>query len=149
MTIGVTISLAGPTRGRVVELAFGALGIGDVEPEEIVNALKVLDAMMREWPWNGLGYEPSSYGEGLPTDPTGIADDALSGVYHELAKRVAPTLGKQFTPGFMAAHARSVAYVTSKVAAAGIPQAKRHPATFAGDGTRRGWRTGPYLTPDP
>lgn len=148
MTVTLTISPGGPTKGQIVQLAYGAMNIDDPDADEVVSALLLLDAMMAENPWNGLGYEAASYGAGLPTDGSGITADALSGVYHELALRIAPTKGKTLSAEFKAAHARSVGYVKSKVAAAQMPAMARHPASPRGSGARGQSVTQPYLVRD-
>jgi hypothetical protein len=98
MTILVTVDPGGPTKGAIIDLMFGDLGINDYDADETVKALLRLNAMMREHPWSLLGYEQPDYGAGLTTDESGIVDDALLAVASNLAIVVAPTKGKTLSP---------------------------------------------------
>jgi hypothetical protein len=92
------------TRKDLVLMAFGAIGIGhtyDIEPEQLESARKMCDAMFAQWDSRGIrvGYPvPSSPNHGDIDDATHIPDVAVEAGYLQLAKRIAPTYGKQLTP---------------------------------------------------
>lgn len=144
MAVTINIDPGGPTKGAIIDLMFFNMGINDVDPDERVTALKFLDAMMLEHPWNRLGYEQPLYGQGLTTDGSGIEPDALAAVASNLAIRYAPAKGKTLSPEQRKSAAESFQYISAQYAT--VPTAARYAATPRGSGARSTWRT--FLTPD-
>lgn len=89
------------TKRELIELAMTEIGYSsyqyDIEPDQLQDALRVLDAMMGEWDALGIyvGFPiPSSQKDAdLDTD-TGLPDHARSAVYSNLAIRLCPMFGK-------------------------------------------------------
>lgn len=89
------------TKGQIIGAAFGELSLSDasgfdISPEEKANALGRLDGMVGTWAKKGirLGYN-------FPGDinaQAGIPDDAYEVVMTNLARRLAPGLGKALNP---------------------------------------------------
>lgn len=135
-----TISLAttGKPKRDLIEMAFEDCGSAGYEfertPEEIASALRKLDAMMAEWPFNVLGYAAAEYGAGSPSDLSGLPDDAIHAVAAQLALRIAPSMGKTLSPEQRAAHARSMMLLTANYAS--MPRAYFAPNTPRGSGHR-------------
>jgi hypothetical protein len=144
MPVTLTIDPAGPSKGSIMDLMFLNMGINDPDPDERIAALKFLDAMMLEHPWNRLGYEQPTYGAGLTTDGSGIASDSLAAVASNLAVRFAPAKGKTLSAEQRKSAADSFQYISAQHAT--IPTAARIPATPRGSGSRSTWRT--FLTPE-
>jgi hypothetical protein len=134
MTITVTVEPGGVLKREIVEQAFDDLGISDYEPDEAVKALKRLNAMALEAPWNALAYEQPTYSEGLLTDESGVPRDYLAAFATELASRIAPIFGKT-----LSAEQKRNAVVSRNnfsAAVATIPTASFAPGTPAGAGSR-------------
>jgi hypothetical protein len=96
------------TKGQIIEDAFAEIGFAsydfDIPAEKSENALRRLDAMMAEWDAKGirLGYPLSSIpGNGELTDDSNIPDSAWEAVVTNLAKRLAPSVGKMVSPNTM------------------------------------------------
>lgn len=89
------------TKRQVVGSAFAELGIGswefDLQPDEIIDGVNRLDAMMALWSARGIrvGYNGSSND---PDADSGLPDVALEAVRTNLAMRLAPAFGKQINP---------------------------------------------------
>jgi hypothetical protein len=102
MTITLTLSADGPPKRQLIELALGEIGSAGYEfgrtPEEVADALLRLNALMREWPYNQLGYQQPDYGLGDPNDASGIPFEAMNGVAAALALRIAPVMGATPSP---------------------------------------------------
>lgn len=98
------------TKRQIVRQAFSVIGLADydfdLQPEQLQNALYLLDGMMATWNAKGI---PLSYP--LPTSPeesdlddeSNIPDRANEAVYLNLANRIATTLGKTTTAELKAA----------------------------------------------
>lgn len=120
MTTLIFLPETGVAKRRLIERAYALIGMSgrifERSPEQTGEALAVLNDMMREWPWDQLGFTLPSYGEGLPEELSNIPDHAVSAVQYELAKRLAPEYGKTLSPAFMAASARAMAKLHGNVA---------------------------------
>lgn len=89
------------TKGVILQMAYDEIaitnGVFSVSPEMQRLALNRLDSLMAEWEADGivLGYDyPATYGESLPADDSGLQDAVVQAVSCNLAKRIAPTIGK-------------------------------------------------------
>lgn len=95
----ITIPLpSGPSKRRIVELAFGQLTMAGYEfgrtPEEVNDALDQLDALMYEWPYSKLGYIHKPAGEGEPDELSNIPFETLTAVAAGLALSLAGAMGR-------------------------------------------------------
>ena len=137
MTIVLTINDTGVPKSTLIEEAYSICGSAGYEfgrtPEEVNSALQKLNVMMKTWPWNALGYVQPDYGVGLPTDLSGLPDEAVEAVTYELAVRISPEFGST-----MSAEARSTR-ATSKAAlmayVASVPKMPFARDTVRGSGT--------------
>lgn len=115
MPIVITTSSDGPPKRQLIELAFGEIGSAGYEfgrtPEEVTDALLRLNSLMREWPWNALGYKQPDYGLGDPADASGINYEAMNAVAAALALRIAPVMGATLSPESRANLAMAVSKV--------------------------------------
>jgi hypothetical protein len=89
------------TKADLVNSAYGELSLADaagidVTPEERTRAVKRLNAMMGTWAAKGvrIGF---NFPGGL-NDDSGISDMNAETVFLNLAKRLAPALGKALSP---------------------------------------------------
>jgi hypothetical protein len=90
------------TKRQIIAQAYSEIGFADyafdMQPEQLQNALRILDSMVAEWDGNSifLRYpmtsEPSQ--SSLDTD-SNIPDKYIATVYNNLALRIAPGLGRQ------------------------------------------------------
>lgn len=128
----------GRPKRDIIEIAFEECGSAGYEfertPEEIASALRKLDLMMTEWPFNGLGYAPSAYGAGQPQELSGIPDSAVNTVAMYLAMRIAPNMGATLSGETRAALTRSFNNLCSSVST--IPTQKLAASTPRGAGAR-------------
>lgn len=147
MTISLPLDPGGKPKRDIIEMAFEDCGTAGFEfertPEEVGSALRKLNAMMLEWPWDQLGYAQPDYGSGLPEDESGIPGYSLSAVASYLALRIAPTMGKTLSNEQRTALARSLGMIQSKVAA--IPQTPFAPNTPRGMGAT--WSGRAFFSP--
>jgi hypothetical protein len=132
MPITLTLSGDGPPKRQLIELAFGEIGSAGYEfgrtPEEVTDALTRLNSLMRQWPWNTLGYIQPDYGIGEPDDSSGISFEAMNAVSAALALRIAPVMGaslSQETRANLATAMSSVYALTATVPT--MPFAKHTP----------------------
>lgn len=129
------------TKAALVEAAFGELALAsgpgfDVTPEETARGQVRLDAMAGTWAAKGV-----HIGYNFPGDinaDSGIPDSAAETVFLNLAKRMAPSFGKQLNPATLAAAREG--YDTLLWAAA-TPQQQQLPHTVARGAGNRPWRT--------
>lgn len=133
----IEIVTAGRPKRDIVEMAFEFCGSAGYEfertPEEIASALRELDTMMAEWPWSELDYNFSEYGAGLPTDLSGLPNDAIGAASKMLGLRIAPSMGKSLSPAVAAPLTMAYNLVCSKYG--GSPPQARIPAlTVRGSG---------------
>lgn len=108
MTIQVELLATGLPKGHIVEMALEDCGIASFEfgltAEEMSSGLRRLNAMMSTWPWSLIEtYSCPPSGNGLPEDPSGIPDNAVQAVAHNLALLLAPTMGKTLSPEYVRA----------------------------------------------
>lgn len=93
----VVLPVSGYTKGAIISLAHELCGIAgfefELEPDEIASALRVLDLMMAEHPFNLMGYN-STLPPSLPEDASGLLDIDVPAAYHYLAIRIAASKGK-------------------------------------------------------
>lgn len=139
----VTLSLpAGRPKRDIIELAFDDCGLAGYEfdrtADEQTMALRKLNALMLEWPWNTLGYSQPSYGVGQVEEPSGLPDDAINAVAQYLALRIVPGMGASLSPEQRATNARSLATLQAQYAV--IPDSTLPGNVPLGSG-RRGYRS--------
>lgn len=141
MPFSVALSPTGTPKRNLVEMAFEDCGSAGYEfertPEEVASALRRLDTMMREWPWERLGYVQG----GSVEDVSGIPDHAIGAVASYLALRIAPTMGATLSPEARTAMTRSFNLVLSRTAT--IPVAQMPGGTLRGAGSHS--RSTPYI----
>jgi hypothetical protein len=130
--ITISVSTDGPPKRQLIELAFGEIGSAGYEfgrtAEEVNDALMRLNSLMREWPWNALGYQQPSYGVGEPDDASGINYEAMNGVVAALALRIAPVMGATLSPESRANLATAISKVYALTATIPtMPVAKNAP----------------------
>lgn len=94
----------GPLKRVIVAQAYSLCGQSAAEfeltPEEYDLALSFLNGIMIDLRDNWgveLGYNYPDYGNGLPTDESGIEQAAMRSVVRMLAEDIAPTIGKEIT----------------------------------------------------
>lgn len=92
------------TKLQLIRQAFSQIGLADydfdLQPEQLQNALFLLDSMMATWNAKGISLSyptPTSPENSNTSDESNIPDRANEAVYLNLALRIAPTLGKQTT----------------------------------------------------
>jgi len=140
MTVLITIPTGRPKRD-IIEMAFDDCGLAGYEfdrtPEEQTMALRKLNALMLEWPWNLLGYNQPDYGVGLAEGPSGLPDEAISGTAQYLAMRIAPGIGNTISPELKATMARALANIEALTAT--IKTIDPAPGTAVGAGNRYGY----------
>jgi hypothetical protein len=138
VTISIPVIPPSYTKRHYIELAFEECGLAGYEfertAEEIGAALRKLNAMMDEHPWNTLGYVQSGYGNGLPTELSGIPRDVTNVVSMYLAMRIAPNFGITMLPESRAALARSFMLMQSQYAV--VPSMLYDPRTARGMGNK-------------
>lgn len=137
MTVVLSIPAGRPKRD-IIELAFDDCGLAGYEfdrtPEEQSMALRKLNALMLEHPWNQLGYTQPAYGVGLAEEPSGLPDDTINAVAQYLALRIVPGIGASLSPEQKATMARSLALLQSEYAV--IPTMDLAGSTVRGSGQR-------------
>ena len=91
----------GQSKRDIIQLAYEECGQAGYEfelvPEEYDSALRRMDAMLAEWLSLGvdLGYNfPTNGTHGTPEEESGIPDAAVNAVATQLARRIAPSIGK-------------------------------------------------------
>lgn len=139
MTAEIPVTDTGPTKGTIIELAFEDCRLSgfdfDRTPEENLSALRRLNSLMKEWPWNTLGYAQPDFKEGSTDELSNIPDDAQEGVAAKLALRLMAAFGKAPSEAFRMTAAQSIAYVRSQYAT--VPTIGYAPGTIRGRGARR------------
>ena len=90
------------TKRQLIELAFNEIGLGtyvfDLTPDQLLNALRRLDAQMSLWLSKGIDLTynfPTAPAIGDLDDDSGIPDRAVLAVAISLGIALAPTYGKQ------------------------------------------------------
>ena len=142
----------GYTRRDFVNGALEEIGLAsiafDATADELVGAMRRLNAMMAEWNARGIriGYPiPSGPNSGELDDETNVPDSAWEAVTLNLAIRIAPSYGKQVLPATMTGAKRAFNALLNLHAQ---PAEMQLPVMPAGAGNKP-WRyDGTYL-PDP
>lgn len=141
----------GWTKKQLISEAYGELSLQgyefDISPEEQLTALRRLDTMMATWDAKGirLGYSfPSSPDDSDPDSDSGIPDTAVETVYLNLAKRLAPGLGKTLSPETKRAAEEGY---SALIAAAAMPRQQQLPNTLPRGAGNRTFYTypGPFF----
>lgn len=142
MTVILNLPLTGVPKRTILDMAFEGCGLAgfdfDRTAEEIVAALRKLNAMMREWPWSLAGYNQPAYGAGLPEELSNIAEGAENAVADELAVRIAPGLGLTVSPEQRAKAATSRSTFVAQFGS--LPSSDLAGSTPLGSGSRRWYR---------
>lgn len=145
MTVVLNIPQGRPKRD-IIELAFDDCGLAGYEfdrtPEEQSMALRKLNALMLEHPWNMLGYDQPTYGVGVVEQPSGLPDDAVNTVAQYLALRIVPGVGAALSSEAKATMARSLMNLQSQYAK--LPDMDLVGSTVRGTGNRSGFYRWPY-----
>jgi hypothetical protein len=143
----------GWTKRQFVTQAFEEIGLAsyvfDLTPEQLDSALRRLDTMIASW--NALGIR---LGYPLPLSPqdtdldteTGVPDAANEAVICNLAVRIAPSFGKQVSPGTMAT--AKFGYDTL-MARAAMPHEQQFPRTLPAGAGQKPWRYDDPFMPAP
>jgi hypothetical protein len=97
------------TKRQIVDMAYASIGLAthtfDLQPEQLENARRVLDAMMATWNAKGIrvGWPlPSDPNSGDMDEETYLPDSALEAAYMNLGVRIAPFHGKTVPPDYKA-----------------------------------------------
>lgn len=140
------------TKRQFVDAAFAEVGYAsyafDLDPEQLQEALRRLDAMLATWNGQGirLGYLiPSSPEDSSLDDESGVPDSANEAVYSNLAIRVAPIIGK-----IVSQETRSTARAAYQVllSRAAMPEEQQLPGSMPAGAGNKPWRTqNPFLQP--
>jgi hypothetical protein len=144
MTTIIHVSEGGITKNDLISMAFEDCRLAgydfDRTPEESLSVLRLLETMMRGWPWNKLGY----FHSGNEADKSNIPDDATEGVVKALALRLMGNKGKAIPESFRPVATQAINYVRAQYATVTrIPYAQ---ATVRGAGARRYQNcTGPFF----
>jgi hypothetical protein len=146
------------TKRQFVAAAFEEIGIADyvydLEPEQIQAALRKLEGMMGMWDSKGIqiGFPISANPETADLDTeTNAPDSANEAIYTNLAKRIAPSLGKPISQ-----ETKDQAKYSYKelLNAAASPREMQLPSTMITGAGNKPWRdtyspfvSGPDLAP--
>ena len=141
---------SGPTNREIIDRAYQAMGIGTrafgLASEDYADGMDLLASMMRESPFDLLGYVQEDGGEGNRVEnESGIDRKYLEPVALMLAERLAPLKGKQLAPHTLAAKRRAYSLLCASVV--NIPDAKYQDGTPRGAGHRvqNGLGGGPFF----
>lgn len=141
MTVTISIPSGRPKRD-IIELAFDDCGLAGYEfdrtPEEQTVALRKLNALMLEHPWNKLGYTQPAYGVGLAEEPSGLPDDTINAVAQYLALRIAPGIGNSLSDETKRSMARSLMTLQSEYAVVPVMEVPGNTNLGSGDSRSRG-----------
>jgi hypothetical protein len=140
------------TKGDIVAAAYEEMGLPnyefDMSAEEWVSSLKKLDLLMAARPFVNLplGYNfPATLGTSGKLDPVGFADTFSQTIAISLAKRIAPSKGKQLSSDTKKAYQAGLNDLLAQ--ASTIPTQRLRGNTPLGSGNR--WRAtwAPYARP--
>lgn len=127
---------SGIPKSTLIDMAFDDCGIAgysfEKTAEEYTSALRKLNAMMWEWPFDQLGYIQPPTGDGNPSDVSGVENRWTQVLSTMLAERIAPGIGKALSPEQRSARKRSYAQLCSYVSV--LPRVKFPPQTVRGSG---------------
>lgn len=121
MSIVIDTADAGAPKSRIIESAFGRLGMAGYQfgrtPEEVGDALVLLNDMMAEEPFSAIpGWEVPVYGNGSADEGSGILPADVGAVVAGLALRLAPAFGVTLSPSASAVLSRTVTSLRSRYA---------------------------------
>lgn len=142
----------GWTKRQFVNQAFDEIGLAsyifDLTPEQLLSALRRLDAMMATW--NGLGLRlsyplPSSPQNSDLDQQTDVPDSAIEAIYTNLGLRLAPAFGKTVSPETRAAAKAAYDVLLQRATA---PIDLQLPATMPAGAGNKPWRVdNPFVAP--
>jgi hypothetical protein len=116
----ISVTDSGIRKRDIIEMMFEECGSAGYEfdrtPEEVSSALRKLNAMMAEWPFDQIGYIQPISGAGEPDDLTGVPAKYNQVIALQLALRFAPNMGASLPPESRAALTRSMALLSSETA---------------------------------
>jgi hypothetical protein len=142
----LTLNDTGPLKRDLIEAAFESWGSAGYEfersPEEVNSALRKLNAMMWQWPWDRLDYVQPTYGAGKPEEYSGIPPWAAQAVSDNLCLLIAPANAATLSREQGVAASRSLTYVQGRVSV--IPPALFRPHTPRGSGAIR-YQRSPFI----
>lgn len=134
MTTPIPVSETGISKSDIISMAFEDCRLAgydfDRTPEESQSTLRLLETMMKSWPWNVLGYFHSA----SEADKSNIPDDAAEGVVKALALRVMGNKGKSIPESFRPVATQAINYVRAQYAT--VPTIGYAPGTIRGAGAR-------------
>lgn len=143
----------GYSKRQFVEAAFAEIGMAgyvfDLQPQDLDQALRRLDAMMAEWNGKGirLGYPiPGSPQDSDINSPSEVPDSANEAIICNLGIRLAASYGKAVMPQTMMIGKQAYNTLLSRAA---TPAEQQLPSTMpAGAGTKP-WRVydNPFIRP--
>lgn len=138
MTTPIPISEVGVPKKSIIDMAYEDCRISgfdfDRTPEEDLMALRRLNTLMSEWPWNALGYDLPASGEGTGEDFSNLPRDVTHGIAQLLALRLMAAFGKSPPETFRVTSAQSIAYVRAQ--AVTVPAIGFAPGTIRGAGAK-------------
>lgn len=141
MTTPIPVSETGITKSDIISMAFEDCRLAgydfDRTPEESQSTLRLLETMMKGWPWNVLGYFHSA----SEADKSNIPDDAAEGVVKALALRVMGNKGKAIPESFRPIAVQAINYVRGQYAT--VPTIGFAPGTIRGAGAKP-WPSNSY-----
>ena len=147
--VAIVLGSSGTPKRNILEIAFENCGSAGFEfertPEEYNSALRKLNVMMYEWPWNLLNFNQPTYGAGVVDDLSGIPNDTIGAVAMTLALRIAPTMGATLSPEASAELVRARSIVEANYSV--IPTQYLGDDTVVGAGNRT--RFYPYYNETP
>ena len=142
------------TKRQFVETAFSEIGLAsyvyDLQPEQLQEALRRLDAMMATWNNKGIriGYPlPASPEDSDLDTETGVPDAANEAIYLNLGIRIAPSVGKVVSQETKRMAREAYRALLINIA---MPQEMQLPRTLPSGAGNKPWRyEDPFLnTPD-
>lgn len=144
MTLPLPVSETGISKSDLISMAYEDCRLAgydfDRSAEESLSTLRLLETMMKGWPWNGLGY----FASGNEADLSNIPDDAQEGVVKALALRIMGNKGKAIPDSFRPVAAQAIGYVRSQYAT--VPRIQYSPGTIRGAGAKNSQtNTGPFF----
>lgn len=142
------------TKRELIADAFGAFGLAnyvfDLTPEQMQDALRRLDSMMGQWETQGvyLGYVlPATPGASDLDDDSGIPVQANEAVSLNLARRLAPTIGKALSAETILQAGAAYRALLGKRGVQRMPEMQM-PANMPSGAGNKGWRDrDPFLVP--
>lgn len=127
---------SGPTYRQIVDRAYQVEGLSDSmfgrTDDEYAAAMLPLAGLIREWPFNGLGFVLDG---ALPQveEESGVGWEYLEPVAYCLAEKMAPTIGKTLSPHAL----KTKATLYSRLCVSTPPEASFAGGTPRGAGSKR------------